>query len=201
MKNRMVALFILCSSIAFGNEIETIDQISFSDPFAREMNFESESLIDKGSLYFRAVSDMQPLDNVDLFPGLGVGFRRSFGHSGVDISAYFSSGRGWTNKFKQTVWSAPKVSYLYYLTANKGSALYTGLGLSFGGIALKERGGDEAHSKFIGLLSHGTIGYEFLRASKVSSFIELNVTQAAIPKSLSGNFPTPVCEFSVGAGF
>lgn len=199
MKKTILTLLSLITTFAFAEDI--------SVPKTDELLQIAPAVITptkKGTIYFRAITDSQAVYSPDLFPGLGVGYRRSFGHSGVDLSFNFTTGKGWSNDQDSITWTSPKVSYLYYFDTLTSSSLYLGTGLGWGGsIFKKDDSNDQRQSfKFTGLIPHITLGYELLRTSAVASFFELNISQPLIPSSFRGNLrPSPLLEFSVGAGF
>jgi hypothetical protein len=167
----------------------------------------------KGTVYFRAVTNSQTSQSKDVFPGFGLGYRKAFGYSAVDVSFNFSGGEGWDGNQSSVVWTAPRASYLYYFNPLKNSSLYAGTGLGWGGVLYETsttfHDEDEdiimesnTISGFIGLIPHATIGYEFLRNSVITSFIEFNVSQPLIPNSFEGTKkPSTILEVSLGAGF
>ncbi len=56
--------------------------------------------------------------------------------------------------------------------------------------------------KFTGLIPHLTLGFELLRTTILTSFIELNLSQPVIPQYFRGDSkPGPIAELSFGAGF
>ena len=196
MNKALSTLLLLASTFGFANETPLppkSEYITNADPI--------ENLDTEGTFYLRAVTTSQAFRGTTLFPGLGVGYRRFFGHSGVDFSLNYSEGAGWRGTEKFIAWTYPKVSYLY-----KISSLYAGTGFGWGGAKYIKRGvlpeeGPE-HSSFVGLIPHVTFGYEFLHTSIISSFTEINISQPLIPKTFTGEInPSPSIELSVGAGF
>ncbi len=165
----------------------------------------------EGTIYFKAVTSSTARSSTDVFPGLGLGYRKSFGHSGLDISFNYTQGQGWGQTQKLEAWSAPKVSYLYYVSANSPSSFYAGTGLAWGGTSFRKTTtttsefGDivetQEISRFRGLIPNFVIGYEFLRHEIVTSFVELTASQPVIPSYSSGSYPRPALELSLGAGF
>ena len=159
----------------------------------------------KGTIYLRAIANSQSVDSDDVIPGIGLGYRRSFGSSGIDISTNFSQGEGWSGKNKKIVWISPKVSYLYYYSPKAKSSFYTGGGLGWGGTSFRgERDmetNERSRSEFTGLIPHICLGYEGLRQNIITSFTELTISQPLIPSSSKDYKPSPVAELSIGAGF
>ncbi len=151
----------------------------------------------KGSIYFRAMTESQSDQSANVFPGYGVGYRRSFSESGVDISLNFSGGAGDVNR---VLWTAPKVSYLHYLNPKSDAAAYLGGGLAWGGMHRTNNRLDQ-DDHFVGLIPHVTLGCELTNHSQVFTFTELSVSQPLIPSSIQGQMPGPVAELSIGAGF
>ncbi|OGN61417.1 MAG: hypothetical protein A3F09_03455 [Chlamydiae bacterium RIFCSPHIGHO2_12_FULL_49_11] len=200
MKKQSIILTLLVAAFGFADQpfdSQEIAQMSPSSDGAPAY----EAPVRKGSIYFRAITDSQPSNVANVFPGLGIGYRRSFNHSGVDISFNYSNGKGWgAQNARQILWTAPKVSYLYYFSPQGSQSVYGGLGLGWGGTQLRNTAKNE-RSNFLGLIPNFSLGYELLRHSIISSFMEVTISQPLIPSSSSGTSPGPVVEFSLGAGF
>lgn len=199
MIKQLTALLLLGSTLGFAGEIPQPKTQEFLEQVPM-----AASPIKKGTIYLRAITDSQTRHGTDLSPGFGLGYRRSFGHSGVDVSVNYSEGSGWTGNQRLITWTTPKVSYLYYLNPFKTTSFYAGTGMGWGGTSYEIRHveTEENDTSFVGLIPHVTFGYEFLRSSILTSFLELNVSQPLIPRYFEGaSKPTPLVEFSVGAGF
>ena len=198
MIKQLTILFLLATTLGFTSEL----------PLPKTGEFfktgpEITTPIKKGTIYIRANTDTQTAHGTDLSPGLGIGYRRSFGHSGVDISLNYSEGSGWTGDQKLITWTFPKVSYLYYVNPYKSTSFYAGTGIGWGGTSFEISEIESAEdSSFTGLIPNITFGYEFLRSSILTSFLELNISQPLIPRNFEGTSkPTPLIELSLGAGF
>lgn len=152
----------------------------------------------KGSIYFRAMADSDALEHLIVFPGYGFGYRRSFNDAGIDISINYSRDEQGRNA---TFWTAPKVSYIYYMDPTDENSLYAGAGLAWGGIHKVYGYEAEFQLHFVGLVPHVTVGYEFLRQEMIFSFTELTISQPLIASYQAGPRPGPVAELSIGAGF
>ena len=182
--------------VAFANEPSAVQTLS-DLPLDRKASFNVDTTASKsGFSYFRfAAADAYPTDSVQVVPGLGVGYRLATGNGALDLSANYSSGKGWTGESKNLFWTLPKVSYLRYWNAASDQSAYGGLGLAWGGIQTKD------DREFQGIIPSATVGVEFFRKSAVRTFAELNVSQPAVARVVSDIFPGPIAEFSIGAGF
>mgnify|MGYP002132250774 FL=1 len=203
----MTTLLLLASATVFAESVAL--------PVSKELIQNAAPINSRqaeGTIYFRAVTSSTARSDIDVFPGLGLGYRKSFGHSGLDVSFNFIKGAGWGNTQKLEAWTAPKVTYLYYINANSPSSFYAGTGLAWGGTSyrktvtiLEEDGITQTlsyqTSAFRGLIPNIVLGYEFLRHELVTSFVELTASQPVIPSYSSGLLPRPALELSLGAGF
>jgi len=156
--------------------------------------------------YFRmGVTEAVPLDSVEVIPDVGVGHRYKVGTGAVDVSGNFTRNLK-KDEGSTYFYTAPKVSYLQYITPSKGQSLYAGLGLGFGGLQ------DKNAAKFLGFLPCATLGWEMNRASDHPLLAQLDMSQpiwdvsdrafverAWFDSAASGFHP--VVEFSLGAGF
>ena len=208
MRKQLATLFILATTLCIADVTPLPpvgDYIKKAAPL--------ESPVRKGSFYLRAAADAQTQYGANFFPGFGLGYRKSFGHSGIDISFNYNEGADWAKSERFITWTTPKVSYLYYFTPKTNTCLYSGIGMGWGGCSHKKYETaaiendyyyDDAQlvQKFTGLIPHLTLGVELLRTSILTSFIELNLSQPVIPKYFKGESkPGPIAELSVGAGF
>jgi hypothetical protein len=128
---------------------------------------------------------------IEMIPGFGLGYRIISGSSAFDISAAFNRRDVTTEEGRERsyLYTLPKANYLYYL-----KSFYAGAGAAWGGV---KTGGDN----FVGLIANGVIGYELNRYGTLRSFVQLDVSQAAIAAVKKGALPKPFAELSVGAGF
>lgn len=196
MKNILTAVFLTLSTLVLA-------ETSFQNPYLKYLE-NQRAHIKKGTLYLRAITDSTTADYRNLYPGFGLGYRKTFGHSGVDASLNFSQNS------KYIFWTAPKVSYLYYATPNAGSSVYGGIGFGWGGTHIRtviETADVDSFSRSIsitrsmGLVSHLTLGYEFLRTNILSTFFELSANQPNFLNSFGNQSTSPIIELSFGAGF
>jgi hypothetical protein len=137
-------------------------------------------------------SKLNELSKRDVIPGLGLGYRIVSGASAIDISANYNKGED------RYVASLPKVNYLYYLSPAKNQSFYAGAGLAWGWIKSTT---EETKEKFQGLVSNAALGYEMNRKGPIRGFAQLDVGQATLAASQTGNLPKTFAELSVGAGF
>lgn len=149
-----------------------------------------------GFAYFRfAAAESTPTSSVQIVPGVGVGYRMMVQNGAVDLSANYSSAKGWKGESSSFFWTLPKASYIHYLSANSNQSAYGGVGLAWGALKTKD------NREFEGVVPSATVGVEFFRKSPFRTFAELNVSQPAIARTVSDTFPGPIAEFSIGAGF
>lgn len=159
---------------------------------------EEKSSAKKSFTYLRmGIADSQPvntIDNVNIVPGLGIGYRYMLGASAIDVSASYSQRPTAAAEGQQQAhfYTAPKVNYLYYV-----GNLYLGGGVAWGGLVTKDQ------REFTGAVSNASLGYEFTRTAAVRTFAQLDVSQPIPGAALTqvGDFPGPFAEFSVGVGF
>jgi hypothetical protein len=156
-----------------------------------------KNLPQRGSIYFRAMTDAEPDQGPEIFPGFGFGFRTSSSSSGFDVSANYSYSEV---NLRHKFWTAPKISYLHYVSPNADQSLYGGFGIAWGGTSSKNKEG-LSNSRFRGLIPHLTIGFEMLRNSVIFSFTEFTLSQPLFPSTQLGVRPGLIGELSVGAGF
>jgi hypothetical protein len=195
LMKHIIFLFVMgFATIAFADQLiipsEIVDSnLKFSSSFSNAMKQRSK----QGFFYVRfAAAEKNLARGSDILPGLGFGYRRLTGNGAADISI---SGIGISErKRNRFFWTAPKASYIHYLTPDAQKSTYAGGGLAWGGIG-------SSGQKFVGLISHVTVGYEFLRKQGVIGFSELNISQAAIKVYQKGKFPGPIVECIVGMGF
>ena len=149
-----------------------------------------------GFAYFRfGAAESTPTSSVQVVPGLGIGYRMMVSNGAVDLSANYSSAKGWKGESSSFFWTLPKASYVHYLNPTGNQSAYGGVGLAWGGLKSKD------DREFEGVVPSATLGMEFFRKSAFRTFAELNVSQPAIARTVSDTFPGPLAEFSVGAGF
>jgi hypothetical protein len=149
-----------------------------------------------GFTYFRvAASESTPTDTVQVVPGLGVGYRLMIKNGALDVSTNYSSAKGWKGDSESFFWTLPKASYVHYLSPASDQSLYGGVGLAYGALKTKD------DREFEGVVSNATLGMEFFRKSAIRTFAELTVSQPSIARTVSNDFPGPIGEFSIGAGF
>lgn len=159
---------------------------------------QESALPKQGFLYLRfAAAENSILHPQSLLPGLGLGYRRLAGNGAADISITgigYQEHRNW-----QFFWTAPKVSYLHYLSPEAVKSFYFGGGIGWGGLELKK--GFERQKDFIGIIPSAVVGYEFLRKSVALGFTEISISQPAIAVYQGRGLPGPVVECTLGAGF
>lgn len=195
-KGFTTAILTAIASFAFSAEqtiTKTLSDLSMERQASRNIEMTAQK---PGFTYFRfAAAESTPTSSVQIVPGLGVGYRMMVGAGAVDVSANYSSAKGWKGESSSFFWTLPKASYIHYLNPESNQSMYGGLGLAWGGLQTKD------DRNFEGVVPSATFGMEFFRKSPFRTFTELNVSQPAIARTVSDRFPGPIAEFSVGAGF
>ncbi len=148
------------------------------------------------------VSDPE-LNKVDtlILPGFGIGYRFAANSSAIDISTSYNYRKSHKEEGRDESFHyvLPKLNYLYYLTADKENSLYAGGGLAWGGVSTREPSREK--QLFVGLIPNMALGYEFNRTGALRSFIQVDVSQAAIAAYKEGALPKPFAELAIGGGF
>lgn len=194
-KTIMTTIFTAAAALVCANESTVAKTLS---DLSLEMRApKMETVVSKpGYTYLRmAVADSAPTSSFEAVPGLGVGYRLMSGNGALDISANYSSAKGWKGEHNSYFWTLPKASYIHYLTPASENSAYAGVGMGWGELKTKDA------REFSGIIPSATVGYEFFRKAAVRTFAELNVSQPAIARTVSEKFPGPIAEFSLGAGF
>ncbi len=194
-KTITTVILTAASALAFANEpmvAKTLSDLSLETRAGRV-----ETVVSKpGYTYLRmAMADSAPTNAFQIVPGLGIGYRLMSGNGALDLSANYSSAKGWKGDSSSYFWTLPKASYIHYLSPKSDQSAYAGLGLAWGELKSKD------DREFSGVIPNATLGVEFLRKAAVRTFAELNVSQPAIARTVSDKFPGPIAEFSIGAGF
>lgn len=194
-KTIMTAIFTAASALAFAGEStvsKTLSDLSLEMKAPRV-----DATVSKpGFTYLRmAVSDSDTIHSFEALPGLGLGYRLMNGNGAFDFSANYSSAKGWAEEQDSYFWTLPKASYIHYLTPAESQSAYAGVGFAWGELKTKDA------REFSGVVSSATVGYEFFRDANVRTFTELTVSQPTIARTVSNQFPGPIAEFSLGAGF
>lgn len=188
------AILTTAATLCFAAEptIRSLSDLSLErSPRKMEM-----ATVKPGYAYFRvAASESTPTDSVQVVPGLGLGYRMMVGNGAVDLSANYSSAKGWKGESDSYYWTLPKATYVHYLNADAEQTAYAGLGLAYGALKTKDA------REFEGVIPNATLGMEFFRKSAFRTFAEISVSQPAIARTVSDKFPGPMAEFSIGAGF
>lgn len=208
MKKKLLTLATLALSFGFATEAEIeLPKTSLPLVEAKSLLSEKKEEASKSFFYLKmSAADTNPVDRFEAIPGIGLGYRLNAGSSAIDFSANYQKGPGYNGDEKAYTYTAPKATYLYYLSPEKGQSFYGGAGLAWGGIRARgnvdaENVKDRENQRFDGLIPSVALGYEMNRDQVVKSFVQLEVSQAALPTHLAGSLPKPVAEFSLGAGF
>ncbi|MBM3184104.1 MAG: hypothetical protein FJZ64_02215, partial [Chlamydiae bacterium] len=135
----MTAALGAMATLAFANEPSAVQTLSDLPVDRKAPITLQQAAAKKGFSYFRfAAADSYPTNSVQVIPGLGIGYRLETGGGALDVSANYSSGKGWDDESKNLFWTLPKVSYLHYLNAASDQTVYGGLGLAWGGLTTKD---------------------------------------------------------------
>lgn len=191
MKNRIATLLTLGTLAGFVVELHSYPMDTLTAITAASA---ASKMIDPkdGYIYVRFLtSDADMIHANAITPGVGIGYRRMTKDGAMDISI---AGNG-SDRFRKAYWTFPRASYLHYLTPDKEKSFYAGGGIAWGGVH------NNKESDFVGLILNATAGYEFLHNSTALGFMELTVSQPAIPLYREGKFSGPIAEISLGVGF
>ncbi|HSX37251.1 MAG TPA: hypothetical protein VLE95_00285 [Chlamydiales bacterium] len=190
------AIFTTIAALGFAaeqNVAKTLSDLSLDRNASRKVETTAQK---PGFTYFRfAAGESTPTSSVQIVPGLGIGYRMMVGNGAIDVSANYSSAKGWKGESDSFFWTLPKASYIHYWNMESDQTAYAGIGLAWGALTTKD------DREFEGVVPNATVGYEFFRKSTFRTFAELNVSQPAIARTVSDAFPGPMAEFSIGAGF
>jgi hypothetical protein len=185
----LILLCLLASSTLFGAQEPSIP----SSTEVKEFTLSQPAAPKTGFYYFR----FSTAGTASIHPGLGIGYRRHVGSGAVDLS-FNGLGHG-ENRSVEYMWTAPKLSYLHYMTPKSNRSFYYGGGLGWGGVK-RPRKGDQ-RQEFVGTIPSLNLGYEFLHNTTALGYAEFTVSQPALSVYSAGDFPGPSVEFSLGFGF
>ena len=219
MKKTLAILMTTAMTLGFSQEQTlTFDQQKAHFPV------ETQIAQNRGTIYLKigANESNLPKDDTTIMPGLGLGYRISFGSHAVDISADGNSRQIRNiseNRVTNYSYNLPKANYLYVLSPKSNNSLYAGAGVSFGGIkqttviaATEEvvnKDGSvvsavaayDKTQEFHGLIPNVALGYEFNRKGVVKTFVQLDVSQPALAIMREGDFFSPKVSLAAGIGF
>lgn len=200
MKKTLILSFIGGMSILFAKEpFERDPSLVFSGEDLPEETKSSlvQKMVErsKSFVYLKmSGADSQPTDSVNVLPGIGVGYRLNAGTSAIDFSVSSIWGRG-KDGHRSYYYTVPKATYIHYLAPKSNQSPYAGVGLAWGGLRTKDQ------REFVGIIPNATVGVEMNRNANWRSFFQLDVSQPALAAKTKGDFPGPIAELSVGAGF
>ncbi len=195
MKTKLAtAIFSLATALVSAQELP-VNQTSVIYPL--ELTVVEKVPVASSYGYVRmGISDNDAIHTLETLPGVGVGYRYAVHSAAIDFSANYTRQFGDSNFF----FTAPKVSYLRYVSPVQQQSIYYGAGLAWGGL---KRG---LLNSFQGLIANATLGYEMNRHADWVSFFQLDVSQPAVAVSnwnvysVTG-LPSPLAEVSVGLGY
>ena len=201
MKTKIAtALLTIASTLGFAIEptVDSIPKLSKRN-IASKISVQEKALPTKSFLYLRmgvSETDVQAID-LNVTPGIGLGYRLTSGSSGIDLSASFNKRKLRTEEGKERIYfyTLPKANYLYYVSPASNTSLYAGGGLAWGGMKTNDA------QKFLGLIPNAAIGLEMNRNAAWRSFIQVDVSQPAIAAEKIGDLPKPFAEVTLGTGF
>ncbi len=203
MKKEITTLFLtLATAVGFAQEPlpEIGSNLVHIDVKPIRPSFEEKVSPKRSFGYLRmALSDSQlPKPNdLQIVPGLGVGYRLASGSSAIDISASYNQReyREAAGKQLTYAYTLPKVNYFYYTNPLSNTSLYAGGGLAVGGMKTKD------DREFLGFIPNLALGLELNRNAAWRTFVQFDVSQPAIAAIQKGNLAGPFAELSLGAGF
>lgn len=200
MKTKITtALLTIASTLGFAIEptVETIpNPVKLN--IAPKTKVEETAKNSKSFLYLRmGVSEANLSQiNLEVVPGIGLGYRLTSGASAIDLSASFNRREVRTDEGKEKTYfyTLPKANYIHYISPASDTSFYAGAGLAWGGMKTE-------NAEFLGLIPNAAIGLEMNRNAAWRSFIQLDVSQPAIAAEKVGDLPKPFAEITLGAGF
>jgi len=189
--NIATALFTAMTALGFAQDAPS---------FPIERKIAAQAPVRASFGYVRmGIADSDAVHQFETLPGVGLGYRWALADGALDVSANYTRELK-TGDTENYFYTAPKVSYLHYLTAADNQSFYAGLGLSWTGIKKAD-----AANNFDGIAPSASIGYEMNRHQTVRTFAQLDVYQPTMAVSASNvsfsNLPGPLAEVSVGLGF
>lgn len=205
----MTAFFAVATTFGFAAET-----ITLTAPVSHIHGFDVKSDYNAWRGYVRlGLSNSRPNDDFShMFPDVGVGIRYALPVGALDVSTSYTGDYPFSKKDGKTYfYTAPRASYLLYISPEKNNSLYGGVGIAFGGLKKAHQG------TFHGFIPSVSAGYEMNRGQRVSNFVQLDVSQPALATSLTSAsaLPTakaavfktvgwnlgPIVQFSAGCGF
>lgn len=224
MKKTLTTLFLTTAFAAGFAQEQTLNANAFAQPTSH-FQIDAQTMDRKGTIYMKmSASETElPKNDTKLMPGLGLGYRTSYGAHGIDISAE-GDRREIRDASQERIvnysYTLPKVNYLFYVTPASNNSFYAGAGLAAGGMRdttvigsvdeVKEEDGTvttqavAAHNtvqEFHGIIPNVVAGYEFNRNSSVKTFAELSVSQPALAVVREGTFFGPKVALNLGIGY
>ena len=197
-----IASALLTIATTFGFAIEpSVNSISkpLSQNIGPKVSLEEKLPPTKSFLYLRmgvSGKDVQAVD-LDVIPGIGLGYRLTSGSSAFDLSASFNRRKIRTEDVKDSAYfyTLPKVNYLYYVSPASNTSFYAGGGLAWGKIEVND------DQRFLGLIPNAAVGLEMNRNAAWRSFIQVDISQPAFAAEIRGDVAKPFAEVTLGAGF
>ena len=194
----LTALLTAVTTLGFSAE-----PITLSSPTPYAQGFDTQTDYNSWRSYVRmGLSNSRPSDVSRVFPDLGVGVRFALPVGALDLFASYTGDNPFTDKDKTYFYTAPRASYLLYLSPEKSQSLYGGAGLSFGGLKTKDQ------VVFHGIIPSISLGFDMNRHQRMSNFVQVDVSQPALATSWSKPVVDtvtwdlgPIVQFSAGCGF
>jgi hypothetical protein len=188
------ALFSIASVIGFTDE-GPINQpsanlsidLKAADQFKTKQSF---------GYVFMTIADPD-LTTVQTIPGIGLGYRYGLPQSAIDVSANYT--RETRTADQETFNYRIPVSYFRYVSNDAApQSFYYGAGLGWAG-------GQKEGIYVNGLDASATVGYEMYRTQNIHSFVQMDVSHAAVNVSTASvafqKVFAPRAQFAVGFGF
>ncbi len=195
MKSRIAtALFSIASVMGFSDEAQ-INQPSSNLPI--DLKIAEKPATKKSFGYVRMTVADPDLNTIQTLPGLGLGYRYGLNHAALDVSANYTR-EARSVDGENYSFNVP-VSYLRYVNNDAApQSFYYGAGLGWAGS--QKKGVYENN-----LNASATAGYEMYRTQNIHSFVQMDVSHAAL--NLSTTSVTlqkafkPLAQVSFGLGF
>jgi hypothetical protein len=199
MKSKgLIALLTAVTGLGFAAEPMTL-----SSPAPQVRGFDAQKEYNRWRSYVcLGLSHSRPSDSSRVLPDVGAGVRFALPLGTLDLYASYTGDNPFTSKEKTFFYTAPRASYMLYLSPERNQSFYGGLGLAFGGLKTKDQ------TTFHGMIPSVSLGYEMNRLQRLSNFFQLDVSQPALATSWTKPFVDtvswdlgPVVQFSAGCGF
>src|SRR6187431_1448501 len=113
-KTITTAILTAAAALGFADApaIKPLSELSLDRAARRNVDITAQKT---GFTYFRfGAAESTPTSTVQVVPGLGIGYRLTVSNGAVDLSANYSSAKGWKGESDSFFWTLPKATYVHY---------------------------------------------------------------------------------------